>query len=86
MTKRIDGSSSWAIIDAARDPHNDTDKTLASELSLSESSFSTSADFDILSNGFKIRHNTSYGYSNAADTHIFAAFSSSSPFKYANAR
>ena len=86
MTKRIDGSSSWAIIDAARDPHNDTDKTLASELSLPESSFSTSADFDILSSGFKIRHNTSYGYSNAADTHIFAAFSSSSPFKYANAR
>ena len=85
MTKRIDGSSSWAIIDAARDQYNDTDKTLASELSLSESSFSTSADFDILSNGFKIRHNTSYGYSNAADTHIFAAFAES-PFKYANAR
>tara|TARA_Y100001938_G_scaffold106979_1_gene146110 strand:+ start:19043 stop:22162 length:3120 start_codon:yes stop_codon:yes gene_type:complete len=86
MTKRIDGTSSWAIVDTARDPHNDTDKTLASELSLAESSFSSSADFDILSNGFKIRHNTSNGYSNAADTHIFAAFSSSSPFKYANAR
>ena len=85
MTKRIDGTSSWAIIDAARDQHNDTDKTLASELSLAESSFSTSADFDILSNGFKIRHSTSNGYSNSADTHIFAAFAES-PFKYANAR
>ena len=85
MTKRIDGTSSWAIIDTARDPHNDTDKTLASELSLAESSFNANADFDILSNGFKIRHNTSYGYSNAADTHIFAAFAES-PFRYANAR
>ncbi len=85
MTKRVDGASSWAIVDTARDPFNDTDKTLSSESSLPETSFSGDADFDILSNGFKIRHNSSYGYSNAQDTHIFVAFAES-PFKYANAR
>jgi hypothetical protein len=83
--KRIDGTGPWVIIDTARDPYNDTDATLAADTSSAESSYAATSDFDILSNGFKLRHSVAYGYANQADTYIFYAVAES-PFKYANAR
>jgi hypothetical protein len=83
--KRIDGIGSWIIVDTARDPYNDTDATLAADTSNAESSYAATSDFDILSNGFKLRHSMTYGYANQADTYIFYAVAES-PLKYASAR
>jgi hypothetical protein len=83
--KRIDGIGPWVIIDTARDPHNDTDATLAADTSSAESSYAATSDFDILSNGFKLRHSVTYGYANTADTYIFYSVAES-PLKTANAR
>ena len=83
--KRIDGLGPWVIIDTARDPYNDTDATLAADTSTAESSYAATSDFDILSNGFKLRHSVTYGYANNADTYIFYSVAES-PLKTANAR
>jgi len=83
--KRIDGIGSWIIVDTARDPYNDADAILSADTSNAESSYAATSDFDILSNGFKLRHSVTYGYANQADTYIFYAVAES-PFKYANAR
>jgi len=83
--KSSDGTGPWVIIDTARDPYNDTDATLAADTSTAESSYAATSDFDILSNGFKLRHSVTYGYANNADTYIFYSVAES-PLKTANAR
>jgi hypothetical protein len=85
MYKRTDTSgSSWVVIDTSRDTYNYSDKELYPNLSNSENT--GSARIDILSNGYKIRSDSTYGYINASGgTYIFAAFAEN-PFRNSLAR
>jgi hypothetical protein len=85
MYKRTDTSgSSWVVIDTARDTYNYSDKELYPNLSNSENT--GSARIDILSNGYKIRSDSTYGYINASGgTYIYMALAES-PFKFSLAR
>jgi hypothetical protein len=84
MTKSL-SAGSWSIYDSKRDKFNSGDtSTLSPDLTTAESGFAANA-VDFLSNGFKIRHSTADGYSNAAQTYLFLAFAEQ-PFKYSNAR
>ena len=85
MTKPIDQAGSWSIYDSERDSFNDGDANMSqAENTTAESGFANSA-VDFLSNGFKLRHSSSDGYSNiATNTAIFMAFGND--FKFSNAR
>jgi len=85
MYKRTDTSgSSWVVIDTARDTYNYCDKELYPNLSNAENT--GSARIDILSNGYKIRSDSTYGYINASGgTYIYMALAES-PFKYSLGR
>jgi hypothetical protein len=82
MWKRVDSTSNWAIVDAARKPSNPLSNALFPDGSWVENPSSPDEACDFLSNGFKAR-NTIYNVSNGI--YIFAAFAET-PFKYANAR
>jgi len=83
MTKRIDGSDWWAIIDTARDVHNAATLGLRANDPAAESSDEAWTK-DLLSNGFKQR--STNGGSNADNAkYIYLAFAEQ-PFKYSNAR
>lgn len=86
IAKRIDGIGNWNIFDNTRDAFNDGDlDLLQADTTTAESAFAVSP-IDLLSNGFKLRHNSANGYVNTAtDTAIFYAVAEQ-PFKYANAR
>jgi hypothetical protein len=84
MIKRLDISDSWFIVDAARDPFNNTTKRLQPNASSTESVDSTGYGIDFTSNGFKVR--TENGQINgSAGNYIYAAFAEQ-PFKHALAR
>ena len=74
----------WHIYDTARDPVNAVDEELYANSNLAEGSI-PGGDFDILSNGFKVRTNFSGGWNTTNVTYIYAAFAEN-PFKYARAR
>ena len=81
MVKGSGNSSNWTVIDTARDSYNACKSGLYSNLSAAESD---PGPFDILSNGFKIRH--TYTDSNGSGIgYIFAAFAEA-PLKYSLAR
>ena len=80
MIKNIDATSDWIIYDSTRNTYNPMGFRLYANLSLNESGLTSFIDF--VSNGFKIRSNSSF---NAANTFIYACFAEQ-PFKYANAR
>jgi len=80
LVKRTDSTSSWGLIDTARDTYNVTTKLLFPNASDAENTSYTPED--ILSNGFKLRDTT---YNISSGTYIYMAFCES-PFKYANAR
>jgi hypothetical protein len=80
LVKRTDSTSSWGLIDTARDTYNVTTKLLFPNASDAENTSYTPED--ILSNGFKLRDTT---YNISSGTYIYMAFAES-PFKYANAR
>ena len=86
MIKRSDSTDSgWMLRDAVRDTYNNLSKTLSPFATSAESAYAAN-EIDFLSNGFKLRHGTATGYSNASGgTYIFAAFAET-PFKYARAR
>lgn len=86
MIKRSDSTDSgWMLRDAVRDTYNNLSKTLSPFATAAESAYAAN-EIDFLSNGFKLRHGTATGYSNASGgTYIFAAFAET-PFKYARAR
>ena len=75
------GSSAWSIFDAVRDTYNVTGNLLMASSSSSELSF---PEFDLLSNGFKIRGSNNT-WNEATQTHIYMAFAES-PFQYSRAR
>jgi hypothetical protein len=83
MTKRTDATGEWWISDSARDTYNAASTFLWAQSSGAEVS-STSYDYDILSNGFKLK--TTYADRNASGgTFVYAAFAEN-PFKTARAR
>jgi hypothetical protein len=81
MVKGSTNSSNWTVIDTARDSYNTCTSGLYPNLSAAQSD---PGAFDILSNGFKIRHVFSDSNGNG-NTYIFAAFAES-PQKFALAR
>ena len=81
MLKRTDSTSDWAIFDTARNTVNISTNAVFANLSMAEL---TGENFDILSNGFKLRAAPSWGnISNG--TYIYMAFAENS-FKYSLAR
>jgi hypothetical protein len=83
MTKRTNTTGEWWISDAARDTYNAASTFLWAQSSGAETS-SSSYDYDILSNGFKLK--TTYADRNASgSTFIYVAFAEA-PFNYSRAR
>jgi hypothetical protein len=84
LTKNIDNNNvHWNVHDAARNPHNVVDERVWPNLpNASDSNYDK---FDFYSNGFRPVTGDS-GHNGNGNTIIYVAFSSSSPFKYANAR
>tara|TARA_R100000655_G_scaffold24377_1_gene49032 strand:+ start:225 stop:2753 length:2529 start_codon:yes stop_codon:yes gene_type:complete len=90
MAKRADVASDWFILDNKRSPVNVVGGggvgQLAANQSYAESSLSTYAIVDFLSNGFKMRSDMNQGYWNASGgTYVYMAFAEQ-PFKFSNAR
>ena len=75
-------TGSWRLFDTTRNPSNVTNKLIYPNLSNAEA---TSAELDILSNGFKIRVAGGYDINDSGDTIVYMAFAEN-PFKTANAR
>jgi hypothetical protein len=82
LLKRSDSTGNWVIWDAVRNSYNVANSIILPNTSAAE--YSPDAKIDILSNGFKVRDNSSDSGTNAA-TYIYAAFAES-PFKYSRAR
>ena len=82
MLKRSDSTGNWVIWDAVRNSYNVANSIILPNSSAAE--YSPDAKIDILSNGFKVRDNSSDSGTNGA-TYIYAAFAES-PFNYARAR
>ena len=79
MAKRSDSTSDWFMLDDQRPAYNVIGGggvgQLPANLTSAESSLSTYAIVDFLSNGFKVRHNMTYGYWNvSAANYIYMAF------------
>jgi hypothetical protein len=75
-------TGSWRLFDTTRNPSNVTNKLIYPNLSNAEA---TSAELDILSNGFKIKVAGGYDINDSGDTIVYMAFAEN-PFKTANAR
>jgi len=82
LIKDTTGSSNgWILFDSARSPFNEVGLYLLPNSSAAEADYDR---IDLLSNGFKLRHN--YGGDNANNSvYLYMAFAES-PFKTANAR
>jgi hypothetical protein len=90
MVKRTDVSSDWFMLDDLRPTFNTIGAgnggQLAANQNYVESTLSSYAIADFLSNGVKVRGDMNYGYWNASGgTYAYMAFAES-PFKYATAR
>jgi hypothetical protein len=77
------GTGSWILYDTARNTYNVSQSILYPNLSDAEATTS-SANLDILSNGFKLRTSNA-DFNGNTFTYIYMAFAEN-PFKYANAR
>jgi hypothetical protein len=77
----------WVMYDSARSPTNVTQNYLLANQNYSENAGGLVADIDFLSNGFKLRNNSTSGQGTniGSQTYIYMAFAEN-PFKYANAR
>jgi len=74
IVKRTDSGNNWHMHDNKRVPHNSNNKTLYANLTNTEGT----EDFDMLSNGFKLRESGG-GYNASGGTYIYMAFAES-PF------
>ena len=83
LIKKRDGSGdeNWRLFDSSRCPINQNDKHAVISSSGVES---TESGIDLLSNGFKVRHNDGHQNQDGSE-YIFAAFAES-PFQTANAK
>jgi hypothetical protein len=77
----------WVLYDSARSQSNVAQNYLNPNTSNSENAGGNVADIDFLSNGFKLRNNSTsaQGTNIGNQTYIYMAFAEN-PFKYANAR
>jgi hypothetical protein len=82
MLKRSDSTGNWVIWDAVRNSYNVANSIILPNTSAAE--YSPDAKIDILSNGFKVRDNSSDSGTNGA-TYIYAAFAEN-PFATSRAR
>jgi hypothetical protein len=83
LVKNSQAAQNWRIVDTSRSTYNQTIGMLEPSSSAAEYTDAGNSDYDILSNGFKIR-NTG-GMNNNNENHIYMAFAEN-PFKNANAR
>ncbi len=77
LTKNVDAADDWSIADSSRSPHNVAGESLRPNSDAQEDS---SADIDILSNGFKIRQGNSHRINYDAETFIYAAWAEAPTF------
>jgi len=82
MVKASSLSRSWYVFDTARDTYNAAAARLVLNTSSAEST--SQPEFDLVSNGFKLR-GTDAAWNGSGSTYIYAAFAEN-PFKYARAR
>ena len=73
MVKRTDSAGSWVMYDTARGISNDIDEYFYADTSNAELGDGTTLAIDSLSNGFKIRHTSSY-HNASGGTYIYMAF------------
>jgi hypothetical protein len=83
LVKASSTSSTWTLLDAARNNYNVADARLFADTSEAEVSNGNGAT-DFLSNGFKIRVNHG-GINSSGATYIYCAFAES-PFQFSRAR
>ncbi len=82
MIKRTDSVGHWIMYDTARDAYNITQNSLRANVSDAENQ--SYGQYDIVSNGFKIR-TTDIGTNASGGSYVVAAFAEN-PFKYSLAR
>ncbi len=80
--KRIDSAASWYVLDTARDTDNPVTTLLGWDLTSTESDIGSTNNFDVLSNGLKIR-TSGGGLNGSGGDFIFGAWGDVS-FKYNN--
>jgi hypothetical protein len=85
LFKRTDSTSSWTILDSARDTDNPINGHLRAQTSDVEFTTDPVSIADFTSNGFKLRTATDANDWNAAGDYLYLAFAET-PFKYSNAR
>ena len=81
LVKNADRGANWTVYDVKRETINPIDEILEPNINNAEE---TGHDFDLLSNGFKVR-NTNNSFNANGEKIVFMAFAER-PFKYANAR
>lgn len=81
LTKRTAATGNWQISDTSRTPSNVVGQFLQANLSSADA---TATEYDILSNGFKLR-STDGDFNASGETFIFAAFAEN-PFQNSLAR
>ena len=84
IVKNISNDYRWIIIDSVRDSFNPSGSWLAPNNADDEDDYSGSNPHDFLSNGFKLRKNTTT-LNNSGNTFIYMAFAET-PFKYSTAK
>jgi hypothetical protein len=84
LIKRTDSAGGWMISDTSRYPYNVVNGALEAQSSSAEFNNDSFYQYDIVSNGIKIR-GTSSAINSSGGTYIYACFAEN-PFKYALAR
>ena len=83
MVKRTNSTQDWTLFDNTRNPANATNLDLHPNSSAADGS-GIGDGIDLVSNGFKMRHQANV-INNSGSPYIFLAFAES-PFKHTNAR
>jgi hypothetical protein len=83
MVKRIDGVAAWTMWDSLRPGYNIIGGSISANSDAVENT--ASEVVDLLSNGFKIRGDSAFGF-NADGAEVIGFAFAEHPFKYANAR
>ena len=83
LIKSVTNTSSWRLLDTARDPENVANAGLFPD-DIEPETVSTNYNLDILSNGFKIRNSFS-AFNTSGNSYLYMAFAEH-PFKTARAR
>ena len=84
IVKRTNDTNQWTMVDTARSPQNVNDNILYANLNNAEVADET-IDFDLLSNGFKLRSGSAGNVNTSGSSYIYMAFAEN-PFKNASAR